>query len=121
MKMPRPILALAVAAVALTAPSLMAADAPTNKPAATTNAASAKTGAKLKPYTLKTCLVSGEILGEGGMTPVTLTNENQIIKFCCSSCVGTFKKDPAKYMKKLAEAEKAAAKEPKSSKDTVKP
>jgi hypothetical protein len=61
-----------------------------------------------KPYPLKTCLVSGEKLGEGGMTPVAITNDNQIIKFCCANCVKDFKKDPAKYMKKLDEAVKTA-------------
>jgi predicted lipoprotein with Yx(FWY)xxD motif len=64
---------------------------------------------KVKPYPLKTCIVSGEKLGDGGMTPYVFTNDTQIIKLCCSNCLKDFKKDPAKYMKKLAEAEKASA------------
>lgn len=63
---------------------------------------------KLKAYPLKTCIVSGEKLGDGGMTPFTITNGNQIVKFCCKGCVADFKKDPAKFMKKLEAAQKDA-------------
>jgi hypothetical protein len=62
--------------------------------------------AKVKPYPLKVCLITGEKIGTEGMTPVTITNQNQEIKFCCGGCVKTFKKDPEKYMKKLQEEEK---------------
>ena len=60
---------------------------------------------KVKPYPLKTCLVSGEKLGEMGKT-YTFTHEGQEIKLCCKDCLKDFKKDTAKYMKKLAKAEK---------------
>jgi len=30
--------------------------------------------------------------------------EDREIELCCKSCLKTFKKEPAKYMKKLAEA-----------------
>jgi YHS domain-containing protein len=60
--------------------------------------------AKLKPYTLKTCIVSGEKLGEMG-DPYVFKYEGREIKFCCKNCVKDFKKDPAKYVKKIEEAE----------------
>jgi hypothetical protein len=66
-------------------------------------------GTKPKPYTLKTCVVSDEKLGEMGK-PYVFTNDNREIKLCCKSCLKDFKKDPAKYMKKLEAAEAKAAK-----------
>jgi len=66
-------------------------------------------GAKpVKPYTLKTCIVSGEKLGEMG-DPVTITNDGRQIKFCCDSCIAKFKKNPARFTKKIEEQEKKAA------------
>jgi len=66
----------------------------------------AKTDAKLKPYPLKTCVVSGEKLGEMG-EPFIYKYKDREIKFCCSGCVKDFNKEPAKYIKKLEDAEKA--------------
>jgi hypothetical protein len=67
--------------------------------------------AKLRPYTLKTCIVSDEKLGEMGKEYV-FGYEGQEIKLCCKGCLKDFKKDPAKYIKKMKEAEeKAKAKE----------
>jgi hypothetical protein len=63
------------------------------------------------PYTLKTCLVTGEKLGDMGK-PILYTNGVHQIKFCCPGCVKTFKKDPDKYMKLYEELE-AKAKEKK--------
>jgi YHS domain-containing protein len=66
-----------------------------------------------KPYTLKTCIVSGEKLdGEMGK-PYIFAQQGQEIKLCCKSCLKDFQKDPAKYLKKLAEAQKGG-KEPAS-------
>jgi YHS domain-containing protein len=65
-----------------------------------------------KPYPLDTCVVSGEKLGEGGMKTYTFTHEGQEVKLCCKSCMKDFKKDPAKYVKKIEEAQ-AKAKEKK--------
>ena len=64
-----------------------------------------------KPYSLEKCIVSDEKLGEMGK-PFVFTYEGQEIKLCCKSCQKDFKKDPAKYLKKLkdAEAEKAKSK-----------
>jgi YHS domain-containing protein len=66
---------------------------------------------KLKPYSLKTCLVTDEKLGEMG-DPYVFEYKGREIKFCCKGCVKDFKKEPAKYIKKLEEAE-AKAKEKK--------
>lgn len=60
---------------------------------------------KAKPYPLKTCLVSGEKLGSMGDAYV-FVHEGQEIKLCCKGCLKDFKKDPAKYLKKIQEAEK---------------
>ncbi len=81
---------LALALVALATPTLAAENKPTGKP---------------KPYPLDTCLVSDEKLGEMGK-PFAFTHEGQEIKLCCKSCQKDFKKDPAKYVKKLASAGK---------------
>jgi len=67
---------------------------------------------KLKPYTLKTCVVSGDKLGEMG-DPYVFEYEGREIKFCCKGCVKDFKKEPAKYLKKIDE-EEAKAKKAKS-------
>jgi YHS domain-containing protein len=63
-----------------------------------------KPATKPKPYTLKTCVVSDEKLGEMG-DPYVYVHEGREIKFCCKNCVKDFKKDPAKYIKKIEEAE----------------
>jgi hypothetical protein len=66
--------------------------------------------AKAKPYTLKTCIVSDEELGGMGK-PFVFEHEGREIKLCCKSCQKDFKKEPAKYIKKLEQAEaKEAAK-----------
>jgi YHS domain-containing protein len=60
---------------------------------------------KAKPYPLKTCVVSGEKLGGMG-DPYVFVHEGQEIKLCCKGCLKDFKKEPAKYLKKIEEAEK---------------
>jgi YHS domain-containing protein len=65
--------------------------------------------AKTSTYPLDTCVVSGEKLGEMGK-PYIYNYEGREIQFCCKGCVKDFKKDPAKYVKKLDDAEKAAKK-----------
>ena len=64
---------------------------------------------KLKPYTLKTCVVSGDKLGEMG-DPFVYKYKDREIKFCCKGCVKDFEKDPKKYIKKIEEAEAKAKK-----------
>jgi YHS domain-containing protein len=61
--------------------------------------------AAAKPYPLDKCIVSDEKLGEMGK-PYVFTHEGQEIKLCCKSCLKDFKKDPAKYLKKLEGAGK---------------
>ncbi|MDB6028449.1 MAG: hypothetical protein JWM68_4672 [Verrucomicrobiales bacterium] len=63
---------------------------------------------KPKPYTLDTCPVSDEKLGEMGK-PYVFVQDGREVKLCCESCKKDFKKDPAKFMKKIDAAEKAAA------------
>jgi YHS domain-containing protein len=77
--------------------------------ASDTKAAEQKTNSKLKPYTLKTCIVSGDKLGEMG-EPYVYEYEGREIKFCCKGCLKDFKKEPAKYVKKIKEAEAKAKK-----------
>ena len=62
-----------------------------------------------KPYPLKTCVVSDEELGSMG-DPYAFSHEGQELKLCCKSCLKTFKKDPAKYLKKVEAAEKKTKK-----------
>ena len=73
-------------------------------------AADQKTDTKPKPYPLKTCVVSGEKLGEMGK-PYVYMHEGREIQFCCKDCVKDFKKDPAKYVKKIEKAEAKAKKQ----------
>jgi len=61
---------------------------------------------KVKPYTLKTCPVSDEKLGGDMGEPYVFKHEGREIKLCCKSCLKDFKKDSAKYVKKIEEAEK---------------
>jgi YHS domain-containing protein len=64
-----------------------------------------------KPYKLNTCAVTDEKLGEMGK-PFVFEYEGQEIKLCCKSCKKDFDKEPAKYLKKMAEAEKKPAQKP---------
>lgn len=64
-------------------------------------------GADAKPYPLATCIVSGEKLGEMGK-PYEFVKEGQQVKLCCKSCLKDFNKEPAKFLKEIAE--KAAKK-----------
>jgi hypothetical protein len=77
------------------------------------------TQAAVQPYPLKTCIVSGEEFGGDMGDPVVMTYQGREIKFCCSSCVKKFKKDPEKYLKKLdadAAKQKKADKAPADAK-----
>ena len=56
--------------------------------------------AAVKPYPVDFCLVSGDKLGAMG-TPPSIVYQGQEIKFCCPGCIPEFRKDPAKYLKKL--------------------
>lgn len=57
-----------------------------------------------KPYPLPTCLVCGMKLADMG-TPYTFVYQGQEIKVCDKSEKADFDKDPARFMKKLSDAE----------------
>ncbi|MBI1839886.1 MAG: hypothetical protein HYR88_03415 [Verrucomicrobia bacterium] len=85
---------LATASALALAFTLSAADSPAKD--------SKEKAAKAKPYPLKTCIVSDEKLdADPSMKSVAFNHEGQEIKLCCKSCMKDFKKDPAKYVKKL--------------------
>ena len=70
-------------------------------------AASAAEQPKAKPYPLKTCVVSGEEIGkDADMKPHVFTYQGQEVKLCCKSCLKDFNKEPAKYIKKIEDAQK---------------
>ena len=69
-------------------------------------AADKKDDKKAKAYPLKTCVVSDEKLGGDMGDPYVFTQDGQEVKLCCKSCLKDFKKDTAKYMKKIAAADK---------------
>ena len=84
------------------------ADDATNSASSAATNGTPVTRPKPTPYPLKTCVVSGEDLGEmGEPIPFVYTNggANQEIKFCCPMCKPKFLKDPDKYMKIINDAE----------------
>ena len=54
-------------------------------------------------YPLKTCVVTGEKLGDMG-EPVDHVFAGRLVRFCCKGCIGAFRKDPWKYMEKIGKA-----------------
>ena len=58
-----------------------------------------------KPYPLDYCVVSDEKLDSMGK-PKVIVHEGQEIKFCCGGCEKKFLKDPAKFLKLIADAKK---------------
>ena len=60
-----------------------------------------------KEYPLKTCVVTDEKLGSMGK-PYVIKHEGKEVQFCCKGCEKDFKKEPAKYLKKIDEAAKKA-------------
>lgn len=74
-------------------------------PAATPLADAPKADAAAKPYPLDTCIVTDEKLdADPDMKSYSFVHEGQEIKLCCKSCKKKFDKDPARYLKKLADA-----------------
>ena len=88
---------VATLAAAFLAPAALGADKDDSK---------ASKASKDKPYTIDTCIVSDEKLGEMG-EPFVTAYKGQEIKMCCKSCNKDFTKNPDKYLKKLADASKA--------------
>ena len=56
-------------------------------------------------YPLKTCVVSGEKLGEMGK-PYIFNYQGTEVRLCCDGCRAKFDKDPAKFLAKIAAASK---------------
>jgi len=81
------------------------AAATNNAPSHGTNDAAG--GIQAKPYPLTTCVVDGMDLHSMGK-PYVFVYEGQEIKLCCPDCKPEFLKDPAKYLKKIQDAETAA-------------
>ena len=73
--------------------------------------APAKAPATKPAYPLTTCVVSDEKLGGMGK-PVVIKHDGREVQFCCASCQPEFKKEPAKYLKKIDEAAKKPATQP---------
>ena len=46
-------------------------------------------------FPLKTCIVTGDELGDD---PVDVTYKGRLIRLCCKSCVKKFNANPAKYL-----------------------
>lgn len=86
-------------AIILTAALLTACATDPIQPAESTAAAAAVAPA-VKPYPLKTCIVSGNALDSMGGEQ-RIVHNGQEIKFCCKPCIAKFKQDPAKYLAKL--------------------
>lgn len=93
------------ALLSLTAFSLLASDGHDH------GSADGKSAKAVPGYPLDSCLVSGEKLGSMGKPYEYVYKEegkpDRTVYFCCKMCVSKFKKDPAKYLKALDEAEAA--------------
>lgn len=59
---------------------------------------------KVKPYPLTTCIVSDEKLEDDKAVGVVVDGREYLL--CCKSCIKDFKKDTAKFAKKLDAAAK---------------
>jgi len=59
---------------------------------------------KVKPYPLTTCIVSDETLEDNKAVGVVVEGREYLL--CCKSCLKDFKKDTAKFAKKLDAAAK---------------
>ena len=63
-----------------------------------------------KEYPLDKCVVSDEKLGGDMGKPYVFTHEGREVQLCCKSCLKDFNKEPAKYLKKIEEAQKTPEK-----------
>lgn len=66
--------------------------------------------AQMPSYPLETCVVSGEPLAGGDMTPVDVVHDGRLVRLCCKGCLKDLKKDPASYLAKIDTAVVAAQK-----------
>ena len=88
-------LSIADVATPLPAPVAIVAEGETKKKGAPVEPQKAP-----KPYPLTTCIVTDNDLDSMG-EQTSFVYEGQTIKVCCSPCIAKFKKNPAKYLKKL--------------------
>jgi len=103
MKKQAKLIAIAAALAFIAAPSLKADDKHNHND----HAAAQKADKAAKPYPLKTCVVSDEEIGKDpDMKPHVFTHDGQEVKLCCKGCLKDFNKEPAKYLKKIEDAQK---------------
>ncbi len=72
-------------------------------PSGTANSGSASPPAAatgVKPYPLKTCIVTDNDLGSMG-DEQRIVHNGQEVKFCCKPCIAKFQQNPGKYLAKL--------------------
>jgi len=91
MKIPFPLLAPALL-------TCCATTTPTNTSTRTVTPSVSTSG--VKSYPLKTCIVTDNDLESMGGS-IRLVHEGQEVKFCCQPCIGKFRTDPGKYLRKL--------------------
>ncbi len=56
---------------------------------------------QMPSYPLDTCVVSGEALAGGDMTPIDVVHDGRLVRLCCKGCLKDLKKDPASYLAKV--------------------
>ena len=105
MKFLRPLPVFATLALAVTFPAWPANAFAASDPKPAENKAAASS-AKPKPYPLDVCIVTDNDLGSMG-EETSIVYEGQVIKFCCKPCEEKFRKNPARYLVKLAPPEPA--------------
>jgi hypothetical protein len=66
--------------------------------------ASGLSAGEVKPYPLKTCIVSDEEL-DASRKPIAIVHDGHEVRVCCRECKAEFKSDPGKFLKKLPAAE----------------
>lgn len=54
----------------------------------------------VKPYPLKTCIVSDEAL-DSSRKPISLVYKGQEVRLCCRECKADFNSNPQKFLKKI--------------------
>lgn len=100
---------LALVAIAASNSAPGAADTPATRPAP----------AAEPEYPLKTCLVSDEPLSASGdfvaYTHREAGKPDIVVRLCCEGCIEDFRQNPPKFLKKLTDAQAAAAKNRKKS------